>query len=468
MDARIASSPAPMRPAAKHLDGADAAALARAGVRYCAASYVDMHGISKAKLVPIAHHADMLGGSELFTGAALEGVPQSVHEEEVAAVPDPASCVVLPWSPDIAWFASDLRFQGAPFAACSRGILKRQIARAAKLGVRLNLGMEAEFFVFRATEEGGYAPLSPRPHLAKPCYDLSRLLDNFGWMDELVQAMNGLGWDVYSIDHEDAIGQFEIDFRYADALTMADNYVFFRMMAGEITRRHGCFASFMPKPFADRTGSGAHFNLSMSDLAGGKNLFVPGDGARNDPYGCGLSRLGYQFIAGVLSHLRAISAVVAPTVNSYKRLIKHGSASGFTWAPVLCCYGNNNRTNALRIPLAGGRVELRAADSACNPYLGAAMVLAAGLEGIERALDPGAPNRENMYLKTTEEVAALGIRGLPETLGEAVDEFAADPLAAEVFGPAMHAAWISRKREEWTSYLHHVSDWEKERYLRFF
>ncbi|HTU55372.1 MAG TPA: type III glutamate--ammonia ligase, partial [Acetobacteraceae bacterium] len=267
-----------------------------------------------------------------------------------------------------------------------------------------------------------------------------------------------------SFDHEDGIGQFEIDFRYADALTMADNYVFFRMMAGEIARRHGAFASFMPKPFADRTGNGAHFNMSLADRQSGENRFR----ATEDPRGAGLSALGYRFIAGVLAHLPAICAVVAPTVNSYKRLIKQGSASGFTWAPVLCCYGNNNRTNALRIPLAGGRVELRAADSACNPYLGAAMVLAAGLEGIEQGLDPGAPNTENMYLKTAQELAALGIRTLPATLGEAVSAFADDPLGTEVFGAAMRTAWIAYKGEEWTSYLHHVSDWEKERYLRFF
>ncbi len=458
MDAPIGRVPA------GRADGADEASLAQAGVRYCAASYVDMHGICKAKLVPIAHHAEMLRGSELFTGAALDGVPQSVHEEEVAALPDPASCIVLPWSPDVAWFASDLSFRGAPFASCSRGILKRQLARAAALGLRFDLGMEAEFFVFRAGEDGSYAPLSGRPHLAKPCYDLARLLDNLGWMDELVQAMNGLGWDVYSFDHEDGIGQFEIDFRYADALAMADNYVFFRMMAGEIARRHGAFASFMPKPFADRTGNGAHFNMSMADRETGENRFR----ASADPRGCGLSELGYRFIAGVLAHLPAICAVVAPTVNSYKRLIKQGSASGFTWAPVLCCYGNNNRTNALRVPLAGGRVELRAADSSCNPYLGAAMVLAAGLEGIAAALDPGAPNTENMYLKSPAELAALGIRTLPETLGAAVSAFADDPLGAEVFGPAMRAAWIDYKCEEWTSYLHHVSDWEKERYLRLF
>ena len=445
-------------------NGADANALAAAGVRYCAASYVDMHGVSKTKMVPIGHHAQMLGGSELFTGAAMDGVPQSVHDEEVAAVPDPDSCSILPWKPEIAWYASDLRYKGQPFEACSRHILKRQLARAAAHGLRFNLGMEAEFFVFKKGEDGGFSPLSARQHLAKPCYDLSRLIDNFAWADELVSAMNRLGWDVYSFDHEDGIGQFEIDFMYSDALTMADRYTFFRFMAGEIAKKHGGFASFMPKPFADRAGSGAHLNMSLASLDSGANLFADQD----DPRGCGLGGIGYKFIAGVLRHLPAICAVIAPTVNSYKRLVKQGSASGFTWAPVLCCYGDNNRTNALRIPLGGGRVELRAADSACNPYLAAAMVLAAGLEGIEGDLDPGPPNTENMYMKTGAELAALGIRTLPGSLAEALDAFAADQFSAAVFGEAMFGAWLDYKRDEWASFSHHVSDWEYNRYLNFF
>ncbi|OYV52464.1 MAG: type III glutamate--ammonia ligase [Acidocella sp. 20-58-15] len=446
------------------ISGANATALSEAGVRYCAASYVDMHGVSKTKMVPIAHHAQMLGGSELFTGAAMDGVPQSVHDEEVAAMPDPASCSILPWKPEIAWFASDLYCQGKPFEACSRNILKRQLHRAAAHGLKFNLGIEAEFFVFKALEEGGFTPLSSRQNLAKPCYDLSRLLDNFAWADELVSAMNTLGWDVYSFDHEDGIGQFEIDFMYADALTMADRYTFFRFMAHEIARKHGGFASFMPKPLADRAGSGAHLNMSLADLKTGANLFADKD----DPRGCKLGALGYKFIAGVLKHLPAICAVVAPSVNSYKRLVKQGSASGFTWAPVLCCYGNNNRTNALRIPLGGGRVELRAADSACNPYLATAMVLAAGLEGIETDLDPGMPNTENMYMKSGADLAALGISTLPGSLTEALDAFAADPMSEAVFGSSMHGAWLGYKRDEWASYAYHVSDWEYNRYLSFF
>jgi glutamine synthetase len=204
--------------------------------------------------------------------------------------------------------------------------------------------------------------------------------------------------------------------------------------------------------------------MSIYDKKSGKNLFTDADDRR----GCNLSKLGYQFLAGVLRHLPAICAVVAPTVNSYKRLILRGSMSGFTWAPVWACYGNNNRTNTLRIPLAGGRVELRAADSSCNPYLGAAMVLAAGLEGITQELDPGEPHLENMYLKSEAELKEMGIARLPRTLGEAVDAFADDPLSEKVFGSTMRDTWLAFKRDEWLSYLNHVSDWEHARYLKFF
>ena len=438
--------------------------LSSQGVKYLMASFVDMHGVSKAKLVPLSHLNQMLHGSELYTGAALDGVPQDVSDEEVSAHPDPDSLTVLPWQPDVAWLASDLWCEGKPFTACSRNILKRQLKAALDLGYVMKFGMEAEFFVFEDTEDGGFAPLSPLPHLDKPAYDATRLLDNLPWISDLVHAMNGLGWGVYSFDHEDGIGQFEIDFNYADALTMADRYVFFRFMANSIARKHGAFATFMPKPLGDRAGSGAHFNISLADKEGGANLFA----AASDRRGNKLSALGYHFLGGVLKHVAAICAVCSPTVNSYKRLIKQGSMSGFTWAPVFACYGNNNRTNSLRIPLAGGRVELRPADSACNPYLGAALALAAGLEGIKERLDPGEPHRENMYRKTPEELERLGVRVLPRTLEEAIDAFEADPLTEMVFGPEMHAAWSGFKREEWSSYHNHVSDWERDRYLKFF
>lgn len=457
----MTTSTLPLQPAA----GVEAARTSyeRQGVRYALASFVDLHGVCKAKAVPIAHLDAMLAGSELFTGAALDGVPQDVSDDEVAALPDPASATVLPWRPDTVWMASNLQLHGQPFPACSRTILGRVRDQAARMGLGFNLGVETEFFVLRRQADGSLAPASGQDTLEKPCYDLRGLLDNLDWLDELVQAMNGLGWGVYSFDHEDGNGQFEIDFDYADALVMADRVTFFRLMAREITRRHGLIASFMPKPFADRTGSGAHLNMSLADLDSGVNLFTP----EADSPGW-VSALGRQFIAGVLRHAPAICAVIAPTVNSYKRLVVQGSMSGFTWAPVFSCYGNNNRTNMLRIPGAGSRVECRAADSSCNPYLAAAMLLAAGLEGIREQLDPGEPNLVNAYRLSPEQRAERGLTTLPRTLGEAIEAFAADPFSREVFGDAMADAFIGFKRREWDSYHAAVSSWERERYLELF
>jgi len=434
------------------------------GVRYALASYADIHGRSKCKVVPIGHLDQMLNGSELFTGAALDGVPQEVNDDEVAAIPDPASATVLPWKNDTAWFASDLWLNGQPFEACSRNILKRAIRKATEMGFVFNLGIETEFFLFRETEGGGFSPLGLADPLDKPAYDVRTMLACLPVVQEIVEAMNGLGWDVFSFDQEDAPGQFETDFKYADALTMADRFTFFRLMAHEIARKHGLFASFMPKPYGHRTGSGAHYNMSLADIRSGANVFED----KADTRGCGLSAMGYQFIAGVLRHAKAISAVIAPTVNSYKRLVARGSMSGFTWAPIFVCYGSNNRTNMIRIPMNGPRIECRAADISCNLYLGAAMMLMAGLEGIREKLDPGDPHRENMYLHTPETLKSMGIEHLPRTLGEAVDAFEADPLSAQVMGPLMFDAYVKFKRAEWVEYHTHVSDWEIARYLKFF
>jgi len=434
------------------------------GVEFCMASYVDIHGRSKCKVVPIDHLKNMLAGSELFTGAALEGVPQEVNEDEVAALPDPAAATILPWKPNFAWFPSDLYLRDQPFEACSRQILKRVLSRLDASDMIFNLGIETEFFILRQDANGKAVPIGPNPPLSKPAYDVRTMLECMPVVEAIVKAMNQLGWGVYSFDQEDAPGQFETDFAYADGLTMADRFTFFRLMANAIAQEHDYFASFMPKPFKDRTGSGAHFNISLADRKTGRNLFDD----PSDPRGCGMSELGYQFIAGVLRHARAIAAVIAPTVNSYKRLVARGSMSGFTWAPIFVCYGNNNRTNMLRIPMNGPRIECRAADISCNVYLGAAMILAAGLEGIEQDLDPGQPHRENMYLSSPEMLASQNIALLPRTLGEAIDAFEADPLSEAVMGPLMYKTFIDFKRNEWMDYQSHVSDWETNRYLRFF
>jgi len=438
--------------------------LMKQGVKYALASFSDMHGISKSKIVPMSHFEQMVGGSELFTGAALDGVPQEINDEEVSARPDLNTATVLPWNKEVAWFASDLYMSAGPFEACSRNILKRVMKQAADMGYKCNLGIETEFFILKDGEDGTAVPTSDSDTLAKPCYDVRSFLDNYKILDEIVEAMNGLGWDVYSFDHEDANGQFETDFEYTDALKMADRFTFFRLMINELVKPHGAFATFMAKPFRNRTGSGAHYNMSLADITTGKNLFETTD----DPRGCGISELGYQFIAGILKHASAISAVIAPTVNSYKRLVSKGGMSGFTWAPVFICYGNNNRTNMLRVPLAGGRVECRAADMSCNLYLGAALMFAAGLEGIREKLDPGLPHAENMYKHTQAELDEMKVKHLPRTLGEAIDAFEADSLAKEVFGEDMFNAYVDFKRNEWIDYHNHVSDWELKRYLKFF
>jgi len=434
------------------------------GVKYALASYVDMHGVCKSKMVPISHLERMMGGSELCTGAALDGVPQDISDEEVSPHPDPASVIVCPWQPDVAWFASDLFCEGQPFEPCSRQIYKRVLASAKKMGYQFNFGIEPELFLLHEDETGAISPVGERDDLAKPAYDIRSTLDSLPLLDDIVSKLQQAGFDVYSFDHEDGNGQFEIDFNYFEGLEMADRFVFFRLLVNEVANQHGCFASFMPKPFADRAGSGAHYNMSLADIKTGKNLFE----SKTDSRGCNLSELGYYFIGGVLKHLPALCAVITPTVNSYKRLIKEGSMSGFTWAPVFACFGNNNRTNAVRVPLGGGRVELRAADISNNPYLGGALVLAAGLEGIREKIDPGAPHTENMYLKSPQQLAKLKVSYLPRTLAEALDAFEKDPLTEEVFGTLMKKTYLDFKREEWENYINHVSDWEVDKYLKFY
>jgi glutamine synthetase len=436
------------------------------GVEYCMATYADGHGIAKCKTVPLDHFSDMMHGSELFTGAALDMLGQSPADDELAVWPDPDAIVQLPWRPNVAFAPGNLYLRGEPYPMCPRTVLTSQAERARERGFVFNLGMETEFFFVRTDELGRPEPWNPRDTLHKPCYDAIGMLESIHFLDEMVGHMNALGWDVHSFDHEDGNGQYEFDFSYADAVSMADRFMLFRMMAKEVARSHGYEATFMAKPWSDRTGGGAHFNMSLAALDGGENLFAPG--SDDDPYGCGISQLGYRFLAGVLAHAPAIVAVTCPTVNSYKRLIRRGAMSGSTWAPVFISYGRNNRTHMLRVPTKSPRVESRAVDASVNAYLGAALVLAAGIEGIEQELDPGPPIDRDMYVQSDEQIAELGVGLLPRTLSEAIDAFEADPLALGVFGPDLHAAYIDFKRSEWEDFHNTVSQWEWERYLTFY
>lgn len=437
------------------------------GVKYVVGAYTDIHGVPKGKFVPIEHFLHFAHSSELYTGYALDGLGQSPNDDEIASLPDLDRGCVLPWNPQVAWFPADNTFKGRPYEINTRVALKKVLADAASLGFGFNLGIECEVYVVKLSPDGQSLSIpNPDDRLKKACYDVQGFLDRYTWLDKVSSAINGLGWDLYSLDHEDANSQFEFDFNYSDALTMCDRYVFFRMMARHYAAEEGLLATFMPKPFADKTGNGAHFNMSLSDLAAGKNAFKCDP--KDDPRGLGLTPVAYHFIAGILRHGPAICAAMAPTVNSYKRLVRRGLMSYFSWAPVFNSFGTNNRTNSIRVPMGGGRCESRNADSACNPYLAATLALAAGLEGIREKLDPGAPQEDNLYELSPAEFARRGIQELPRTLAEAVEAFAADPFVTRTLGQGLRDEFITYKSEEWRQYHQQVSAWEIDRYARMF
>jgi glutamine synthetase len=440
--------------------------LRKRGVRYVIGAYVDIHGVQKGKVVPLDHLPQMAAGSELYTGYALDGLGQEPNEDEFASIPDLAHVIQLPWEPKLAWAPADLSFHGEPYPLSTRVALKKQLAAAAELGFGFNLGIECEIFLLKQGADGALQTPDPNDRLIKPCYDVRGFLGNFRWLDRVAQVINDLGWDLYSFDHEDACGQYEFDFTYADALTTCDRLTFFRLMAKHYAEEEGLIATMMPKPFADRTGNGAHFNMSLRHLDGGGNAFAcrPQD----DPRGLGLTETGYHFIGGVLRHGKALCAALAPTVNSYKRLVRQGAMATYSWAPVFNSYGSNNRTNSVRVPMGGGRCESRNADGAVNPYLAAALVLAAGLEGVREKIDPGAPNEDNLYALSEAELAARGIAFLPQTLQEAIKDFAADPLVEATLGTALRNEFIRYKTDEWNEYHLTISDWEIKRYAHLF
>ena len=437
------------------------------GVRYILGAYVDIHGVPKAKCVPLAHFADMARGSELFTGYALDGLGQRPNDDEISSIPDLDRGFRIPWQKEIAWFPSDNYFHGEPYALSTRVALQRVLEQAKSIGYTFSLGIEAEVYLLKLDEHGKLVVPNDNDNLAKTAYDVQRFMEAYPFLDRMTTLINELGWDVYSFDHEDGHSQFEFDFGYADALTTCDRYTFFRFMAKKVAADLGLLAVFMPKPFADLTGNGAHFNMSLADAGTGRNLFVSAS-PEDDKHDCKLSTLGYGFIGGLIKHGLGNAAAFSPTVNSYKRLIRKGGMSYYSWAPVFNCYGGNNRSNNLRVPMSGGRVECRAADSSCNPYLAATLALAAGLEGIQEGADPGPPHHENMYEYTDGELTEKGISLLPRTLDEAVDFFAADPFIARTLGTELRDEFVRYKRAEWDEYHQSISQWEVDRYARFF
>jgi glutamine synthetase len=449
--------------------------LAAQGVKYVFGAYTDVHGVPKSKCVPITHLKDAAAGSELYTVGALDGMGElGPNEDECAGLPDWDQVTVLPWDHRYAVAPANLYFHGEPYSHDFRRVLQNQIADAASLGFRMNMGVEPELYVLRETD-AGVRPWIPEDLHNAPTrgYDLETTILADPFLEPMVEYINELGWDVYSFDHEGGDGQYEFDFGYTDALAMADRMLIFRLMAKHVARTLGCFASFMPKPFQEGFGSGAHLNVSLADVDTGRNLFDSGidhgaagepdtDAAREKVY----SPLAYHFTAGVLAHGAPLMAVLSPTVNSYKRLMPRGLMQEISWAPVYQAWGYNNRTLMCRLPMNRRCLEVRTADSAVNFYLGTALVLAAGLDGIRRELEPGDPVNTDTYTMSDQDLADLGVRRLPWTLGEAVTAFERSEFACQVLGAELHGSYAKLRRAEWEEYNTVVGEWEKARYLR--
>ena len=440
-----------------------AAAVERDGIEFLFAMFVDLHGKPCAKLVPAASLEAMLAGGAGFAGHAAGPMGQTPADPDLIAIPDITSYTPMPWQPGLAILMCDPHVDGKPWPYAPRVILRRALERAGARGMTLQVGAEPEYFLVRRGPDGGIQVADALDDAALPCYDAKGLTRSYDFLTTLSRAMNELGWANYATDHEDGNGQFEQNFTYADAMTTADRVVMFRYMVHALAQRAGMLATFMPKPFTDRTGNGLHLHMSLWDEAGRPLFEDPGD-AR----GLGLSPLAYSFLAGVLDHAQGLTAVTCPTVNSYKRVGAGAPTSGAAWAPGYTTYGGNNRTQMIRVP-DSGRIEVRSVDGAANPYLALTGLLAAGTDGIDRDLDPGQPNRENLFVLSDEQIAERGITSLPATLADAADALVGDGVLREAFGKVPGGEYVdyyaATKRAEFAEYHAQVSAWEIRRYL---
>jgi glutamine synthetase len=430
----------------------DLAAAAKAkNIKYFLVSFVDMLGQLRAKLVPASAIGGMQKDGAGFAGFAA-WLDMTPAHPDMFGVPDPDSLIQLPWKPEVGWLASDLWMDGKPVEASPRVALKRQIGQAVKKGYRVKTGVECEFFLINSAGDGLSDEMDTEE---KPCYDQAALMRRYDVISEICDAMLALGWNPYQNDHEDGNGQFEMNWDYADCLKTADRHTFFKFMAKSIAEKHGYRATFMPKPFANLTGSGCHAHVSIWDKTGKKNLFL------NKRDEMGLSKLAYQFLAGVLHSADSMAAMFIPTVNSYKRVDAAVTSSGATWSPNSITYSGNNRTHMVRIP-DPGRFEIRLMDGATNPYLLQAAVVAAGLDGVANKRDPGKRVDLNMY---TEQHKLKKVRKLPENLLDAIRLLDASKVARKAFGDEFIDSYVKLKNEEWQRFTRAVTPWERDHTL---
>jgi glutamine synthetase len=439
------------------------AAAERDDVEFVLFMFVDMHGKPCAKLVPTSALGTVAVAGAGFAGFAAGPMGQSPADPDILALPDPTSYEVLPWKPEVAVVQCDPTVEGELWPFAPRVILARQLALLAERGLTLKVGAEAEYFLVRRQADGSIAVADEKDTAPFPCYDARGLLRMYDHLSSVSRHINKLGWGNYANDHEDANGQFEQNFEYADAMTTADRLVLFRYLVHSLAEEAGLEATFMPKPFSHLTGSGLHLHLSLWSEGDGE-LFADPDDAR----GFGMSPMGYQFVAGLLDHAAAASAVTCPTVNSYKRMGAAAPNSGATWAPAYVAYGGNNRTHMLRIP-EGGRVEDRGVDGSANPYLAITVLAAAGLDGIDRGLDPGEPNRDNLFELTAAQVAERNLTVMPPTLFHAADALVADDVLRGALGKTRDGEYIDYfadvKRSEFMAYHARITPWEIDTYL---
>ncbi|HJM02177.1 MAG TPA: type III glutamate--ammonia ligase [Arenicellales bacterium] len=421
------------------------------GIKYFLISFVDLFGSLRSKLVPARAIADMQKDGAGFAGFAA-WLDMTPADSDMFSIPDPDSLIQLPWKPEVGWLAGDLAMDGKPVEASPRVALKQQIARAENLGFRMKTGVECEYFLVSAD---GSSISDPNDTQEKPCYDQSALMRQYDVISEICDSMIELGWGPYQNDHEDANGQFEMNWDYDDALVTADRHVFFKYMVKAITEKHGLRATFMPKPFSNLTGNGCHAHVSVWDKTGQNNLFEDSSDEM------GLSTTAYHFLGGILHNAQALTAVFNPTVNSYKRIDAQVTTSGATWSPNAVTYGGNNRTHMVRIP-DKGRFELRLMDGAANPYLLQAGVLAAGLDGVENERDPGKRLDINMY---TDGHKIRGLRRLPANLLDAIRLFEKSKVLRSGLGDALVDSYSKLKYQDWRNYSSAISQWERDHTL---
>ncbi len=419
-------------------------AAKKRSIKYFLISYTDLFGAQRAKLVPAAAIGPMAKNGAGFAGFAT-WLDLSPADPDMFAVPDPDSLIQLPWKPEVGWLAADLYMDGKPVSHGPRNILKSLMAKAGEQGLEMKTGVECEFFLITPD---GKAIGDAADTQDKPCYDQLALMRRYDIITEICDAMLELGWEPYQNDHEDANGQFEMNWTYGNALITADRHAFFKYMAKSIAEKHGLRATFMPKPFAGLTGNGCHAHISL--WKDGTNVFVDEAGE------LGLSALGYQFIGGLIHSAPALAALLNPTVNSYKRLNAPRTISGATWSPNTISYTGNNRTHMIRIP-EGDRLELRLADGAVNPYLLQAAALAAGLDGMANKRDPGKRLDINMY---TEGHLAPDVGRLPLNLLDSLRALDASDVLKNAM-PGLVPSYLKLKMQEWNSFKSHLSEWER-------